>query len=82
MAKIISEVIGIPIFAEAKAVVEYINAAKKIGMPADRIEQLSIMNEHYDKHGLRGNSNILEWLIKRPPTNFFTFIRNNFNTHI
>ena len=82
MAKIISEVIGIPIFAEAKAVDEYINAAKKIGMPADRIEQLSIMNEHYDKHGLRGNSNILEWLIKRPPTNFFTFIRNNFNTHI
>ena len=82
MAKIISEVIGIPIFAEAKAVDEYITAAKKIGIPADRIEQLSIMNEHYDKHGLRGNSNILEWLIKRPPTNFVTFIRNNFNTHI
>jgi uncharacterized protein YbjT (DUF2867 family) len=82
MARIISEVLGRPVFAEAKPADEYISIAKKNGMPSERIEQLCAMNEHYDKHGLRGNSNILEWLIKRPATNFQTYISNNFNKSI
>ena len=82
MARIISEVLGRPVFAEAKPADEYIRIAKKNGMPSERIEQLCAMNEHYDKHGLRGNSNILEWLIKRPATNFHTYISSNFNKNI
>ena len=82
MARIISEVLGRPVFAEAKPADEYIRIAKKNGMPSERIEQLCAMNEHYDKHGLRGNSNILEWLLKRPATNFQTYISSNFNKNI
>jgi len=46
-------------------------------MSADRIEQLCIMNEHYNKHGLKGNSNVLEWILDRPATNFATYIKKN-----
>jgi hypothetical protein len=35
------------------------------------------MNEHYNKHGLKGNSNVLEWILDRPATDFTTYIKNN-----
>ena len=77
MARIISEVTGKSIIAEPKLIDEFCAEAKKNGMPADRIEQICIMNKHYTKYGLRGNSNILEWLIGRPATTFATYIKNN-----
>ena len=77
MAKIISEVIGKPVSAEAKSKNEFIESAEKAGMTADRIEQLTVMNGHYDEHGLVGNSNVLEWILGRPATNFSSYIRNN-----
>ena len=77
MARIISEETGKPIVAEPKHVDEFASAAKKNGMPPDRIEQLCIMNEHYNKHGLKGNSNVLEWILGRPATTFATYIKNN-----
>ena len=77
MARIISEVTGTSITAEPKLIDEFCSAAQKNGMPPDRIEQLCIMNEHYNKHGLKGNSNVLEWILDRPATNFATYITNN-----
>ena len=77
MARIISEVTGKLIAAEPKPADEFRAGAKKVGMPADRIEQLCIMNEHYDKHGLKGNCNVLEWILDRPATDFATYIKNN-----
>ena len=77
MARIISEETGKPIVAEPKHVDEFCSAAQKNGMPPDRIEQLCIMNEHYNKHGLKGNSNVLEWILGRPATTFATYIKNN-----
>ena len=77
MAQIISEVTGKLITAEPKLVHEFRSGAEKMGMSADRIEQICIMNEHYDKHGLKGNSNVLEWMLERPATNFATYIKNN-----
>ena len=77
MARIISEVIGKPVFAETKSTDEFKQSAEKVGMPADRIEQLILMNKHYNEHGLVGNSNVLEWILGRPATNFSTYIRNN-----
>ena len=77
MARIISEETGKPIVAEPKHVDEFCSAAQKNGMPPDRIEQLCIMNEHYNKHGLKGNSNVLEWILDRPATTFATYIKNN-----
>ena len=77
MAKIISEVIGKPVFAEAKSTDEFKQSAEKVGMPEDRIEQIILMNNHYNEHGLVGNSNVLEWILGRPATNFSSYIRNN-----
>ena len=77
MARIISEVTGKSIIAEAKSIDVYRAGVEKAGMPADRIEQLCIMNGHYDKHGLVGNSNVLEWLLGRPATDFATYIKND-----
>jgi uncharacterized protein YbjT (DUF2867 family) len=77
MARIISEATRKSIIAEPKPVHEFRAGAKKNNMPADRIEQLCIMNEHYNKHGLKGNSNVLEWILDRPATNFATYIKKN-----
>jgi uncharacterized protein YbjT (DUF2867 family) len=77
MARIISEVTGKTVIAEAKSIDAFKAGAAKAGMPADRIEQLCIMNSHYDKHGLIGNANVLEWLLGRPATDFATYIKND-----
>jgi uncharacterized protein YbjT (DUF2867 family) len=77
MSKIISEVIGKPISAEAKSISDFEERAKKAGMNVDRIEQLVAMNRHYDEHGLIGNSNILEWILGRSATKFSSYIRDN-----
>jgi uncharacterized protein YbjT (DUF2867 family) len=76
MARIISEVTGKVISAEFKPFDELRSDAEKKGMSADRIQQLYLMNKHYDNHGLVGNPNILEWLLDRPPIDFATYIRN------
>ena len=77
MAKIISDVTGRFVKAETKPLAEFRAGAEKSGMSADRIEQLCIMNEHYDRHGLKGNSNILEWILGRQATDFATYIKDN-----
>ena len=77
MAKIISNLTGKEVTAEMKFLTDFRNDAKKSGMSDDRIEQLCIMNEHYDKHGLKGNSNVLEWILGRKATDFSNYIRDN-----
>lgn len=77
MARIISDVTGKTITAEAKPIEEFQAGAEKAGMPAGRIEQLTIMNNHYDKHGLIGNAKVLEWILGRPATDFATYIKND-----
>ena len=81
LARIISDVTGANIIAEKKPLDEFREAAENAGMPIDRIEQLCSMNSHYDKHGLIGNSNVLEWILERRPTDFKTFIQDNFLKH-
>jgi uncharacterized protein YbjT (DUF2867 family) len=78
MARIISEVMGKTIKADAKPLEEFRAGAEKAGMPSDRIEQLCIMNGHYDKHGLVGNSNVLSWILGRAPADFATYIKRDF----
>ena len=77
MARIISEVIAKEIVAEKKSEQEFRKTAESAGMPQARIDQICKMNAHYDKHGLVGNSNILKWLLNRPPTDFAGFIRRD-----
>ena len=82
MARIISSVIGKPIRAETKSPEDYCRAAEAAGMSADRIKNLVSMNEHYDSHGLIGNSNVLRWILGREPTNFATFVERDLKPQI
>jgi uncharacterized protein YbjT (DUF2867 family) len=75
MARILSELLGRPIRAQAKSLEDMRREAAAAGMPAERIETMCRMNAHYDAHGLVGNPKVLSWLLERPPTSFREFVR-------
>jgi len=75
MAKIISEVIGQPVRAEAVSLAALKKKGRAAGLSADRIEQMAIMNGHYDSHGFLGSSVTLRGLLGRAPTTFATYVR-------
>ncbi|MDA0240553.1 MAG: nucleoside-diphosphate sugar epimerase, partial [Proteobacteria bacterium] len=79
MARIIGEVTGRDIRAEAKPLDVFRAGAEKAGMPADRLEQLCLLNRHYDHCGLIGNPNVLRWILGRDPTDFKTFVERDLN---
>ena len=33
--------------------------------------------DHYGRYGITGNSNVLGWLLGRPPTSFAAYVRRN-----
>jgi uncharacterized protein YbjT (DUF2867 family) len=74
MAAIISDVIGTPVRAEAIPHDLVEKTARAAGASDDRIEQMLIMNRHYDAHGFRGNPNVLELLLGRPATDFRAYV--------
>ncbi|MBM3530599.1 MAG: NAD-dependent epimerase/dehydratase family protein [Alphaproteobacteria bacterium] len=75
MARILTQVLGKPIRAEAKPLDRFRSEAQAAGMPAERIETMCLMNAHYDAHGLLGNPNVLRWLLGREPNRFESFVR-------
>jgi uncharacterized protein YbjT (DUF2867 family) len=75
MADVISRVTGRRVTAEAVSLRAMESAVRAKGLSDDRIEQMRIMNDHYDRHGFPGNSNVLGWLLGRPPTTFETYVR-------
>jgi uncharacterized protein YbjT (DUF2867 family) len=74
MAGILTQVLGRPIRAVRKPLDELRREAAAAGMPAERIENLCLMNAHYDTHGLIGNPNVLRWILGREPTGFAQFV--------
>ena len=73
-ADIIGAVLDRPIRAEARPIDDFIAKARAGGMPEARLAVMRAMNRHYDSHGLRGNPNVLRWLIGRAPTTFRQFV--------
>lgn len=80
MASIISEIIGKPVRAQAIPLDVVEQKARAAGASDDRVEQMLIMNRHYDAHGFRGNPNILEFLLGRPTTTFRTYVETLANS--
>lgn len=74
MAQIISEVIGKPIRAEATPIAKMQEKARATGASEDRVEQMTIMNEHYDRFGFLGNPRVLELVLGRKPTTFRAYV--------
>lgn len=75
MAAIISEVIGKPVEARATPIDAMRAAAAAKGFSEDKIEQMVIMNSHYDRYGFPGNANILSYLLGRSPTTFAEYVK-------
>lgn len=75
MAAIISEEIGRPVEARQVTLEQVAEKARSKGLDEDRVEQMVIMNRHYDQHGFRGNPNVLRWLLGREPGSFREYVR-------
>jgi hypothetical protein len=48
--------------------------ARAAGLGDYQIETLVKMFRYYERYGFGGNSRVLEWLLRRPPTTFTAFI--------
>jgi uncharacterized protein YbjT (DUF2867 family) len=48
--------------------------ARSAGLGAYPIEALIRMFQYYDRHGFWGNSQVLSWLLGRPPSSFASFV--------
>src|SRR4051794_23104753 len=59
--------------AEAETVAAWDERARKAGMDGHQRETLKKMFEAYARDGLKGNPNVLRWLLKREPTSLAAF---------
>lgn len=75
MASIISGVIGKPVRAEPVDFKTLEEKARSGGFSEDRVEQMLVMNRHYDAHGFQGNPNVLKMILKRDPVTFEAFVK-------
>ncbi|MGB1876043.1 MAG: SDR family oxidoreductase [Rhodospirillaceae bacterium] len=75
MADIIGNVIGKPVKAEQTPIAAMQEKAKAGGASEDRVNQMSIMNEHYDAFGFLGNPRILELILGRKANTFEEYVR-------
>lgn len=74
MAEILSRVLGRKVHAEAVAIEAMIAKARAGGASADRLEQMEIMNRHYDSYGFRSNPHVLESILGRPATTYEAYV--------
>jgi NAD(P)H dehydrogenase (quinone) len=59
--------------AEAESVEAWTQRARSAAMDGTQRETLAKMFEAYARDGLKGNPNVLGWLLKRPPTSLAAF---------
>jgi len=74
MARVISEVIGREVRAAEVPLAALAERARAAGASPDRIEQMRIMNGHYDRFGFLGNPNVLRMVLGREPTRFRDYV--------
>lgn len=74
MAAIISDIIGKPVEAQKVPLETMQERARAAGASEDRVEQMALMNTHYDQHGFRSNAVVLECILGRPATMFRSYV--------
>jgi uncharacterized protein YbjT (DUF2867 family) len=73
LAEIFGRILQTNIRAEAEPTETWSDRARKAGMDDYQRETLIKMFEAYARDGLKGNSNVLGWLLGRPPTSLASF---------
>lgn len=74
MAAIIGSVLGREIGAQAVSFEALEARARASGASEDRVQQMLLMNRHYDAHGFLGNPNVLTMLLGRAPGTFRAYV--------
>jgi len=62
-----------PVRAEAEAIESWENRARAARMDDYQVDTLIKMFRAYARDGLKGNHNVLTWLLGRPPTSLTAF---------
>jgi NAD(P)H dehydrogenase (quinone) len=73
IADIFGEALKKPVRAEAEPIETWDRRARAAGMDDYSRETLTKMFRAYARDGLKGNSNVLGWLLGRPPTSLASF---------
>src|SRR5262249_18538193 len=71
MAAVMAGVLGHPVATAVSERGPFLERrAAALGRTPRQTDELAAMLAHYDAHGLRGNANVLAWLLERPPIDF------------
>jgi uncharacterized protein YbjT (DUF2867 family) len=71
IAEVLTTVTGTPVLAEEVSV----DAVLPEQAPDHTIDGFTRLAHHYDRYGIRGNPNVLRWLLGREPTTFTAYVR-------
>ena len=74
VAEVLSAALGRPVRAEQIPLTEWTTGARAAGLGDYQIETLVKMFRYYEHYGFWGNSNVLGWLLGRPPASFREFV--------
>jgi len=74
VAAVLGDVLKRPVKATRISIDEWVEGAKVAGLGVYQIETLLKMFNYYQRYQFVGNSNVLGWLLNRPPTTFRQFV--------
>lgn len=80
MAAQIGVALGATTSAQALPPSTVLERARDRGFAEGALEELRLMMEHYDAHGLMGNPNVLRMLLGREPSSFASVVRRTYGT--
>jgi NAD(P)H dehydrogenase (quinone) len=76
IASQMADAIGRPVAVQEIGIDEWEAKARAGGMGQYQVTTLKQMFAYYDRYGFEGNSNVLGWLLGRPPTSLAGFLEN------
>jgi uncharacterized protein YbjT (DUF2867 family) len=74
MAEALTRTLGHPVRVEMVPREEWAAGAREAGLGDYEVETLLAMFVYYERYGLVGNPNVLEWILGRPATGFEAFV--------
>ena len=74
VAAVFAKELGREVRAEQVPVDEWEQSARAAGLGDYQVDTLLSMFAYYDAFGLRGNTNMLGWLLRREPVKFSAFV--------
>ena len=82
IAAILAQQLGRPVVAEKVSIETWKSRARNSGMGEYQVNTLVKMFNYYEKFGFWGNSQVLSWLLNRPPTSFESFVKHVVHRHL